>query len=70
MIESGDLSRPAQVRVCDTYARTWKTLWLRQRPVWRVVFHGYIDSVEQSINEGTSIEMRGALDRLARMKVV
>ena len=62
MIESGDFSRPAQIRVQVGERRDWL---FRRRPVWRVIFVGFVENWEQQMQHGTRITLVDAMSRLA-----
>lgn len=66
MIRQGDLSRSAQVRVLDGYQRSWHTLW-RKRPIWRVVWAGYIERFDYDMRGGSRITL---IDVAGRLKYV
>lgn len=65
MIEPGDLGRPAQVRVQIGERRDWL---LRKRPVFRVVFAGFIEQVDYDMR-GSRFLLVDAMTRLAKAQL-
>lgn len=63
MIKQGDLSRPARVMVQDGEERDWRRPW-RKRPKWRMVFVGFIETMQRDSRSGVSILLVDSLHRL------
>ena len=67
MIEAGDFSRPAQIRVQVGERRDWL---FRKRPVWRVIFVGFVEHMENEMHRGTRITLVDAMTRLSRAQAM
>lgn len=65
MIEHGDFARPARVQVQDGEERDWRRPW-RKRPKWRMIFIGFVETMQRDSRSGTSIVLVDSLHRLER----
>jgi hypothetical protein len=65
MIQHGDFSRPAQIRVQDGERRNWLG---RKRPVWRVIFVGFVQHASYELRRGTEVVVVDAMHRRSQQR--
>jgi hypothetical protein len=65
VIEPGDFTRPCQIRVQDGTRRDWLG---RKRPVWRVVFAGFLELYEHDIQRGVRVVVVDGMERLRKQQ--
>ena len=64
MIEHGDFARTARVQVQDGEERDWRRPW-RKRPKWRIVFIGFIETMQRDSRSGVSVTLVDSIHRLS-----